>query len=69
MEFLPFSCQDNIANAHLWNGYAVRIKQIAMGHFGSLNEGVILSLCKFIQTIIQIQSYSQPTPLPQDSVV
>ncbi|KAG0234403.1 Symplekin tight junction protein C terminal-domain-containing protein [Mortierella sp. GBAus27b] len=61
-------CQDNIANAHLWNGYAVRIKQIAMGHFGSPNEGVILSLCKFIQTIIQIQSYSQPTPLPQDSV-
>ncbi|KAF9351105.1 hypothetical protein BGX34_000804 [Mortierella sp. NVP85] len=63
-------CQENVDHAllwSLWNGYAIRIKQLAMNHFANPSEGIVLSLCKYIQAVIQIQSYSQPNSMSQDS--
>ncbi|KAG0000549.1 hypothetical protein BGZ79_005800 [Entomortierella chlamydospora] len=60
-------CQDSAAHVNLWNEYAIRIKQLALSHFGGASEGIILSLCKYIQTVVQVQSHSQPNSTPQES--
>ncbi|KAF9352007.1 hypothetical protein BGX26_010092 [Mortierella sp. AD094] len=60
-------CQDSAAHVNLWNEYAIRIKQLALSHFGGVSEGIVLSLCKYIQTVIQVQSHSQPNSTPQES--
>ncbi|KAG0203738.1 hypothetical protein BGX28_004086 [Mortierella sp. GBA30] len=60
-------CQDSASHANLWNEHAVRIKQLILGHLGSTNEGVTMSLCKYLQTVIQVQSHSQPSSIPQDA--
>ncbi|KAG0365851.1 Symplekin tight junction protein C terminal-domain-containing protein [Gamsiella multidivaricata] len=60
-------CQDNANHGQLWNQYAIRIKQLALAHFGSRSEGVMVTICKYAQTVVQIQSYSQPNSLPQEA--
>ncbi|KAG0306624.1 hypothetical protein BGZ98_002041 [Dissophora globulifera] len=62
-------CQESTAHATLWNEYALRIKQLALGHFGSPSEGILLSLCKYFQTVIQTQSDSQPNSVSQESEI
>ncbi|KAF9181168.1 hypothetical protein BGZ51_005102 [Haplosporangium sp. Z 767] len=59
--------QDTGSHVQLWNEYAIRIKQSVLGHLRSTNEGVILSLCKYLQTVIQTQSHSQLNSMPQDN--
>ncbi|KAF9436887.1 hypothetical protein BGZ76_002688 [Entomortierella beljakovae] len=62
-------CQESASNVGLWNEYAIRIKGLALSHFRGVGEGVTLSLCKYIQSVIQVQSYSQPNSTPQESEV
>lgn len=72
MGYSLHSCQENVDHAllwGLWNGYAARIKQLAMNHFANPSEGIVLSLCKYIQAVIQSQSYNQPNSMSQDSEV
>ncbi|KAG0240085.1 hypothetical protein BGW41_007178 [Actinomortierella wolfii] len=57
-------CQDNPAGAALWNEYGLRLKQTTMRHLLSDKEGVLLALIKYMQTVIQTQSYKSRLPGP-----
>ncbi|KAF9426076.1 hypothetical protein BGZ94_006967 [Podila epigama] len=54
------SSQDSPVHLSLWNECAVNMKQLILRQFSNINEGVVISLCKYLQTIIQIQSFSPP---------
>ncbi|KAF9089440.1 hypothetical protein BGX29_012050 [Mortierella sp. GBA35] len=60
-------CQESEALASLWAEYAVRIKQGVLGHLASANEGILLAVCKYMQTVVQIQSHSQRNSMAHDS--
>lgn len=60
------SCQDSASHVGLWNEYAIKMKHVALRHKDGINEGITLSLCKYLQIIIQIQSHSQPNSIPQE---
>ncbi|KAF8940510.1 hypothetical protein BGZ47_007713 [Haplosporangium gracile] len=60
-------CQDSAGLANLWGEYAVRIKQAVLGHLGNPNEGILLAICKYMQTVVQIQSHSQRNSMAHDS--
>ncbi|KAG0347436.1 hypothetical protein BG004_007732 [Podila humilis] len=59
--------QDTPIHFGLWNEYAIKIKQLILRHFGHNNEGVTIALCKYIQTVIQVQSFSHPQSQPTGS--
>lgn len=63
------SCQESADLANLWGEYAVRIKQAVLGHLGTPNEGILLAVCKYMQTVVQIQSHSQRNSMAHDSEV
>ncbi|KAF9313008.1 hypothetical protein BG003_005695 [Podila horticola] len=56
--------QDTPIHFNLWNEYAIKIKQLVLRQFNHGNEGVTISLCKYVQTVIQIQSFSHPQSQP-----
>ncbi|KAG0044496.1 hypothetical protein BGZ83_010276 [Gryganskiella cystojenkinii] len=61
-------CQETDQHVQLWNEYAVRIKQLVLGqNFGSPNEGILVSVCKYMQTVIQTQTITQANSTPRDS--
>ncbi|OAQ31860.1 hypothetical protein K457DRAFT_135648 [Linnemannia elongata AG-77] len=60
-------CQESADLANLWSEYAVRIKQAVLGHLGTPNEGILLAICKYLQTVVQIQSHSQRNSMAHDS--
>ncbi|KAK3841844.1 MAG: Symplekin tight junction protein C terminal-domain-containing protein [Linnemannia gamsii] len=60
-------CQESAGLANLWGEYALRIKQVVLGHLGSPNEGILLAICKYMQTVVQIQSHSQRNSMAHDS--
>ncbi|KAI1310827.1 hypothetical protein EDD11_003643 [Mortierella claussenii] len=60
-------CQESAIHISLWDEYAIRIKQMVMEHFGGTGDGITLTLCKYMQTVIQIQSYSQSNSTPSES--
>ena len=61
------SCQNTDQHVNLWNEYAIRIKKLVLGqNFGSSNEGILISVCKYMQTVIQTQSISQPNSTPKE---
>ncbi|KAF9933806.1 hypothetical protein FBU30_004404 [Linnemannia zychae] len=60
-------CQESTGVASLWVEYAARIKQIVLSHLGSLSEGILLAACKYMQTVVQIQSHSQRNSMAHDS--
>ncbi|KAF9571652.1 hypothetical protein EC968_000320 [Mortierella alpina] len=62
-------CQDSASHVGLWNEYAIKMKHVALRHKDGINEGITLSLCKYLQMIIQIQSHSQPNSIPQETEV
>ncbi|KAF9289988.1 hypothetical protein BGZ68_008189 [Mortierella alpina] len=62
-------CQDSAGHVGLWNEYAIKMKPVALRHKDGINEGITLSLCKYLQIIIQIQSHSQPNSIPQETEV
>ncbi|GJJ67861.1 symplekin [Entomortierella parvispora] len=60
-------CQGTDQHVNLWNEYAIRIKKLVLGqNFGSSNEGILISVCKYMQTVIQTQSISQPNSTPRE---
>ncbi|CAO3566876.1 unnamed protein product [Mortierella alpina] len=62
-------CQDSASHVGLWNEYAIKMKHMALRHKDGVNEGITLSLSKYLQIIIQIQSHSQPNSIPQETDV
>ncbi|KAG0353419.1 hypothetical protein BG005_007290 [Podila minutissima] len=56
--------QDTPIHFNLWNEYAIKIKQLVLRQFNHGNEGVTISLCKYVQTVIQIQSFSHSQSQP-----
>ncbi|KAF9942183.1 hypothetical protein BGZ67_002820 [Mortierella alpina] len=62
-------CQDSASHVSLWNEYAIKMKHVVLRHKDGTNEGITLSLCKYLQIIIQIQSHSQPNSIPQETEV
>ncbi|KAG9320810.1 hypothetical protein KVV02_004653 [Mortierella alpina] len=62
-------CQDSASHVSLWNEYAIKMKHAVLRHKDGTNEGITLSLCKYLQIIIQIQSHSQPNSIPQETEV
>ncbi|KAF9124535.1 hypothetical protein BGW39_008123 [Mortierella sp. 14UC] len=60
-------CQESAGFSNLWGEYAVRIKQAVLGHLASPNEGILLAICKYMQTVVQIQSHSQRNSMAHDS--
>lgn len=64
MNITPNSSQDTPIHFNLWNEYAIKIKQLVLRQFNHGNEGVTISLCKYVQTVIQIQSFSHPQSQP-----
>lgn len=59
-----YSSQDTPIHFNLWNEYAIKIKQLVLRQFNHGNEGVTISLCKYVQTVIQIQSFSHSQSQP-----
>lgn len=68
MATISNSSQDTPIHFNLWNEYAIKIKQLVLRQFNHGNEGVTISLCKYVQTVIQIQSFSHPQSQPGSHV-
>ncbi|KAF9582624.1 hypothetical protein BGW38_010959 [Lunasporangiospora selenospora] len=53
-------CQEQVNHHGLWKEYGFGNKQHVLGHLKGNREGVLMSVGKYIQIIVQTQSYSQP---------
>ncbi|KAF9975521.1 hypothetical protein BGZ73_000825 [Actinomortierella ambigua] len=62
-------CQEHLSGPALWNEYGLRLKQTAMRHLPTDKESILLALAKYMQTVIQTQSYKSRIPGPPASEV